>query len=275
MMKHNKKRNTAFLYEILVREGTKAAIAKDISRMGIVKQIIVEHFNPRTQLFEELKLFNAVKSPDVDKSLSERFLTEVKARHMCLDKRQIFNEQTKLINKINKSLGFDIYNNFVPFYKDLASISQIFNDNTPIKEKLLLEQEILKRFDTIKEETQLKSIDNLTYKTFVNKFNDKYSTLLVEQKELLSKYINSFADDGLDLKIYLNEHLETIRQKINEAILNENIKNDARMVEKTKKLLNIVEDFKKNKDFSMEMLENLLKIQEFVHEVENNDQDNR
>ncbi len=30
-MKHNKKRNTAFLYEVLLREGTKAMIGRSIN----------------------------------------------------------------------------------------------------------------------------------------------------------------------------------------------------------------------------------------------------
>jgi hypothetical protein len=270
-MKHNKKRNTAFLYETLVREGTKAAIAKNTERMNAIKQILLEYFKPNTVLFEELKLYNALRVPDVEKSLSDRYLVEVKNRHMCLDKRTLFNEQTKLINQINKTLGFDVYNNFVPFYKDLATISQIFNDNTSIKEKLLLEQEVLNRFSTLTEQKDLKPIDNLVYKTFVKKFNDKYSNLLGEQKELLSKYINSFADDGLEMKIYLNEHLESLKEKVNKAILSEEIKSDAAMLEKTQKLLSVMDGFKKSKEFSVNMLESLLKIQEFVHEVEKND----
>lgn len=269
--KHHKKRNTAFLYEVLVREGTKAAISKNVEKMNLIKGILLEHFNQNTILFEELKLYNALRTPDVEKSLSDKYLTEVKNRHMCLDKRHLFNEQTRLINHVNKALGFDVYNNFVPYYKDLATISQIFNDNTPIKEKLLLEQEVLKHFDTLTEQKDLKPIDNLVYKTFVKKFNDKYSNLLGEQKELLTKYISSFADDGLDMKVYLNEQLEELKTKINKALLSENIKEDQEMVEKTKKLLSIVEEFKKNKEPSSKMIESLLKIQEFVHEVEKND----
>ena len=36
-MRHNKKRNTAFLYEVLLREGTKAAIEKNIDKVKIIK----------------------------------------------------------------------------------------------------------------------------------------------------------------------------------------------------------------------------------------------
>ena len=52
--------------------------------------------------------------------------------------------------------------------------------------------------------SNLKPLDNLTYKTFVQKFNEKYgASLLEEQKNLLKKYITSFEDDGLELKIFL------------------------------------------------------------------------
>ena len=271
-MKHNKKRNTAFLYEVLVREGTKATLAKNIDRLNTVKQIIIEHFGPNTHLRDELSLYGALRNPDVDKSLGEKFITEVKNRYMSLDKRELFNEQTRLINKINKTLGATVYDNFIPYYKDLATISQIFGDNTPIKEKILLEQEILSKFQALKEQnSELKHIDNIVLRSFVKKFNDKYSSLLSEQKDLLSKYISSFADDGLELKVYLNEQLSHLNDRVKAALQQEDIKNDKFMTEKTNKLLNVIKEFKEKKNLSPDMLQNLLKIQQFVHEVEKND----
>ena len=35
-IKHNKKRNTAFLYEVLVREITKSIITKDLQKKNII-----------------------------------------------------------------------------------------------------------------------------------------------------------------------------------------------------------------------------------------------
>ena len=269
-MKHNKKRNTAFLYEVLVREGTKATLAKDLKRLETVKSLILEFFNNNTYLGAELYLYGCLKKPDVDKSLADKYLAEVKLRHSSLDKRELFNEQTRLSNKINKSLGHEVYNNFIPYYKDLATISQLFNDSTPVKEKIILEEELTKRFEDKKQE-QLKSIDNIVYKTFVKKFNDKYSNLLSEQKELLTKYISSFGDDGMELKIYLNEQLGKISERVQKALENSDIKADADMTAKTKKILDVINEFKTNKQISSDMMENLLKIQQFVHEVEKND----
>lgn len=269
-MKHNKKRNTAFLYEVLVREGTKATLSKDLNRIKIVKDLILEFFNNNSWLGAELYLYGCLKKPDVDRSLADKYLAEVKYRHSGLDKRELFNEQTRLINKINKLLGADTFNNFIPYYKDLATISQIFNDVTPVKDKLLLEQEVMSRFEN-KVEKELKPIDNIVYKTFVKKFNDKYSSLLSEQKELLTKYISSFADDGMELKVYLNEQLGNLSQRVKNALQQSDIKSDSGMTEKTNKILNLVNDFKTNKNITPQMMENLLKIQQFVHEVEKND----
>ncbi len=49
----------------------------------------------------------------------------------------------------------------------------------------------------------MQPIDNIVYKTFVSKFNDKYSdSLISEQKELLNKYIVSFVDNGIEFKTF-------------------------------------------------------------------------
>ncbi len=267
--KHNKKRNTAFLFESLMREGSKASLEKDLNRLKVVKDIILEFFHPSKVLGYELSLYKSLLIPEVEPKMADKYLNEVKNRHYQLNKEYIFNEQTRLINKINKSLGASVYSNFVPYYKDLATISQIFNDSTPVKEKILLEQAIVGQFQNkLEEKNNLKHIDNIVYSTFVKKFNDKYSSLLNEQKDLLTKYVSSFADEGLELKVYLNEEINRLNTKINEALNNEEIKNDEVMSYKTKKLLDTLKEFKVNKELSSTMLQNLLKIQQFVKEVE-------
>jgi hypothetical protein len=269
-MKHNKKRNTAFLYEALVREGTKASLEKNYERLEVIKDVLVHAFHPDMPLGRELSLYNALRVPEKDIAIDERYLNEVKNRHASLDKKDIFNEQTRLINYINKYLGHNLYENFVPFYKDLATISQIFSGITPYKEKLLLENSLIKNLQSNQQLNEnLKPIDSLVYKTFVKKFNEKYSSLINEQKDLLTKYVSSFGDDGIELKIYLNEEIERLKNKISKALQTEEIKNDTRMYNKTEKLFNILQDFKSSKHFNEQMLENILKIQQFIHEVEN------
>jgi hypothetical protein len=271
-MKHNKKRNTAFLYECLLREGTKAAFDKNLEKAKIIKNIILEHFNKNTEVFKELELYNSLKENSVEEEIAEKYLQEIKSRYEKINKNSLFNEQTILINKINKSLGTSFYNNFVPNYKDLATIFQIFNDSTPPKEKILLERTVLEKIkisDTIKKTNILEHSDNLLFKTFSKKFNEKYTSLLNEQKVLLSKYVNSFNNNGLDFKIYLNEEVERLKIQLNEMLKTEEIKTDLSMTKKTQETINFLEDFKTIKSLNQEVLQKILKIQQLVHEVNN------
>ena len=62
-------------------------------------------------------------------------------------------------------------------------------------------------------------IDNLIVNAFINKFNTKYDTTLLEnQKFLLTHYISSFCDNGLALKVFLNEEIARLKLRIVEAL---------------------------------------------------------
>jgi len=267
-MSHNKKRNTAFLFEVLTREGTKAILNKDTVRANFIKTMLLDFFGPRTEMKRELVLYKSLQKESVEKDIAEKYLNEVKNRYEKLDKKKIFNEQSTLIGVINKYLGSKVYNNFVPNYKNLATIAQMFNDNTPIKEKILLENNVIKEISKVEEQKQtLKPVDNILFKTFASKFNEKYSELLSEQKDLLSRFVGSFADDGLELKIYLNEEIERLKEGVSLAKKEENISSDMHMLEKTRNVEEFLKTFKDAKEITHDMLEKILKIQQFVHEV--------
>ena len=59
-IKHNKKRNTAFLFEALIREITKAAIRGDKKKKNIALKIIKEHFAKNGELYKELQLYKNI-----------------------------------------------------------------------------------------------------------------------------------------------------------------------------------------------------------------------
>lgn len=269
-MSHNKKRNTAFLYEVLLREGTKCAIEKDFTRAKIVKSIIIESFNAKTEMFKELELYKALDRNDIEEEIVEKYVKEVEKRYENLDKKAIFNEQTRTINKINKTLGFKVFDSFVPNYKHLATIAQIFNSATPVKEKVLLENKLIEKIKLVKEtkaQENLQPIDNLVYKTFSKKFNEKYTDLLKEQKDLLTRYVNSFSDDSLELKIFLNEEVDRLKEAVSAALKKEEIASDEMIVKKTQQTLDYLKNFKEIKDLGQDTLQKIMKIQQFVHEV--------
>ena len=59
-IKHNKKRNTAFVFESLMREATVAIIKDDQPRKDTVIKIIKEHFKPDSILKQHLECYRSL-----------------------------------------------------------------------------------------------------------------------------------------------------------------------------------------------------------------------
>ena len=195
-------------------------------------------------------------------------MQETKMAHSLLDGKSIFDTQTRIINKINKTLSKDAWNTFVPNFKSLATVATIFNTSTPVKQRVLHEDLLVKMMNSTEklEENKLEPIDNIVYHSFVKKFNERYTGLLKEQKDLLGKYIASFADNGLELKLYLNEEIGRLKKTVAASLKMEEVFTDEEMVEKTKKVLNILEGFK-NASPTQEVVTRVLNIQELVREI--------
>ena len=265
--KHNKKRNTAFLYETIVLELTKAILKSDEKSKGKISNLIKESFRYGTHLHRELKLYHALtKTKNVNPLTAEKILLEVKRNRADLDNKKLLSEQNKLAARIKKTLSDEIMSNFVPDYKTLATISQIFSKKPSIKTKILLENEIIGQMSISKNPPNKKMvpIDNIIYKTFVKKFNQEYSnTLGGEQKKLLNKYVSSFSDNGLELKVYLNEEVGRLKSVLNKSLLIEEFVADNEMQEKAKSVLSILNSYKNTKP-SKEMVQQVIKIQELV-----------
>ena len=271
--KHNKKRNTAFLYEALVREMTKAVVSQDKERKNNIVDILKESFSSNKILGKELKLYQAIiESSDLDPVTAEKLLYKIREAYSELDEQEIYDAQSAVINRINKEIGSGVYNNFVPNYKSIATVSQLFGaDSTAvgIKRGVILEQQVLQTLtaNTIEEsKTEMKPIDNIVFKTFTSKFNETYGDdLLSEQKELLNRYILSFSSD-IDMKIYLNEELGRLHGALQQALATDEIKSDNTMTESTNSVINMIEEFK-DTPVDKTLVEKVLKIQNLVHEI--------
>tara|TARA_B100000530_G_C15934121_1_gene478288 strand:- start:783 stop:1607 length:825 start_codon:yes stop_codon:yes gene_type:complete len=272
-MKHNKKRNTAFLYETLVRELTTCVVNADHKRKSKIVSIMKEFFKRDTALGTELELYRTLyETTDVDPLTSEKLLLEVKRVYQGLSQEEVFVQQSELIGTINRELGKGTFSNFVPNYKDLATISQIFDAKTTIKRRTLLEKKVLDSMSSSKQEVvqeSLKPVDNLVYTTFVKKFNEQYSgTLREEQNKLLSSYIVSFSDNGVSLKMFMNEEIARLKTVVEDSLQLNEVASDEMMVEKTQKVLKTLDSFAE-KQIDRAMLKKLLKIQELAAEIGN------
>ena len=117
-LKHNKKRNTAFLYEVLVRNLTKAILEQNSPLKKRIIGVVKEHFKRSSELKKQLNIYNSLMESDsLHPFIAEKIVHEAKQLHEELDEKKIFDEQSSLINKINKSISKDAFNIFIPNYK--------------------------------------------------------------------------------------------------------------------------------------------------------------
>jgi len=266
--KHNKKRNSAFLYEALIQQLTKAVLSKDEKSKAKIIALIKESFSRDSMMYRELKLYRAIShTKGVGVLTAEKIINEVKIRHKEIDKKQLLSEQNKVTGKIRKMLSDEVFSNFVPSYKDLASISQIFNQRISIKSKILLENELVGRMSMTIPEDKMVPMDNIVYKSFAKRFNEEYKdSLALEQKKLLSKFITSFHNNGVELKAYLNEEVGRLKKELKTSLTKEEFVSDQQMNENAKKVLNILESYR-NKKPDKNMFKEVIKIQGLVREI--------
>jgi len=266
-MKHNKKRNTAFLYECLVRSLTKSVIRENKKEQNIVKIILKEFFKKGSVLSQELDIYRSLlESKELGIDYSRRLLTETKKDFDSIDRKSVFNEQTKLINRINKTLGSDSFGIFVPNYKDLATIGLFLQQNNlPAKKRIMLEDNCIKYLGrSEKVLTEMKHLDKLEFNMFVKRFNETYEhSLLKEQKDLLTNFITSYSDNGLGLKSYMNSEIGRLKEEVEAEIKQ---KRNPELVGKFKKVKSKLDSYSK-KPLNESVIEEIFYIQDLLAEV--------
>ena len=274
MNKHNKKRNTGFIYEALIREVIKQTINESKDKRDMAVSLLKKHFNKKTVLYKDLVLYKTLaETKNVNEKFASKLLKETLSSRFVIDKRELFKEQSHVISQINKKISKSVFSNFVPSYKFLASIGQLFNDELKPKAKVLLEEQIINNMiseDSSKPEKEVK-INNSVINTFVKRFNKTYSkTLLSEQKALLNKYIKSFSDDGLEFKIYLDREIGRLIEKLEGSSKDKEILKDVNMKEKYGKVLEFLKNSNKS-PLNETFIHKITQIQQLIKEISIND----
>jgi len=274
-IKYNKKRNTAFIYEALVREVTACILKENHKRKNIIINLLKKHFHHNSVLAQDLQCYQSLyHNQNLDKTTSDKIIKEAKLQSKLLDSDLLFKTQTALIHDINRQVGPEVYNTYVPNYKDLATIAQIFSSKTSPKKRVILEGEIAASMcANPPRATDEAPVDKVLYETFVNKFNTRYETELLEsQQTLLSRYICSFADNALELKIYLNEELARLKRALTAASKLAEFRDDTVMETKRSQLLQVLDQYS-NTAIDESVLLTVMKTQALVEEIQNGDHD--
>ena len=241
-IKHSKFRNTGFLFELLVRQVTSDILN---NRKGIAEGLLKKYFNSKTELSNELKLYQFIVSERYNnENRAERFVDAVIESRKKLDEKKILKEKYNLIKEIKDNYSIDEFlRSQIPNYKVLASVYKIFEyklneaqnydpkDYVATKFTLvehLIGKQINQKNSESLIETQLKKEDVeirlMTYNMLVESFNKKYKNLNEKQKGLLKEYINSFTNSD-NLKEYVKKEtkglvkeFKSISAKINDRV---------------------------------------------------------
>ena len=242
--KHTKIRNTGLLYEFLLRQITLDILNNSNSKSV---NIIKKRFNERTELGKELALYNILLNRKYgnDKK-ADYFLSEVIKSRASLNNTKLKREKYNLIKEIR-----DIYDlqkflsSKVNNYKVYSSIYRLFeysNLSPELKTEshFNLVEHITTKNDNIKLSESLNVLPDdedlriLTYKTLLEKFNQKYTKLSGAQKNLLREYINNVSNtnslkDTLreivkGLKQDLKNHSKNLKDKVVKIKMNEALK---------------------------------------------------
>jgi len=274
-MRHNKKRNTAFLYEALTKELAKCRLKGRKKRGSKVKNILRKYFSKGKVLNEDLDLYRSLyETKETYPHVAEKILHEVKSKKKKMDQKEVYKEQSRLLNDVDKKADKSIYSNFIQNYKSLATIYQVLNpEGMKTSQQMLLEEKVVgnmvRKEQKEDNNDKMQPIDKLSYLKFVEKFNEKYSgeNLIKEQKELLSKYIYSMGDNETDFQIYVGRELKRLKGKLKESINSaEELQEDSEMKQKTEQVLEELKSYSKKPDLKKKQIKKIMKTQELVKE---------
>ena len=226
-VKHNKIKNTAILYELLSRQITVDVLNDTKSPKSV--SMFKEFFSKNTEMGKEYELYSILMSKKYKNDSHANQLIEavVKSRRK-LSNRRLANEKFNLIKSIKENYDIkEFFNTRIPNFKIMASIYKLFGTETgredfgPVEKTdsfITITEHIIQDKVHSKEKisefsSQDKDLRLLSYQLLVDKFNEKYSSLNENQKNLLKQYINNVSNTNS-----LKEFIDTEVVKIKKAL---------------------------------------------------------
>ena len=223
-VKHNKIRNTGLLFEFLLRQITSDVLNKN---NGHAVRIVKDKFNENTELGKELALYNILITKKFKSdSKADYFINEVMKARGDLNNSTLRRERYNLIKEIQSNYTLQKFmSSKVPNYKTYASIYTLFEYNKSlspdqktesffnIMEHVTTNDKSIKLSETVKTLPDDEDLRILTYKTLLEKFNQKYTKLSAAQKNLLREYINNISNTN-SLKDTLREIVKGLKEDL-------------------------------------------------------------
>ena len=225
-VKHSKYKNTGILFELLTRQLTADTIADNNPKS---LSIIKKYFSGNSALLKEYKIYHTfIGKKFKEESNATMLIDTLIEAHGKLNKGQLRREKYNLIKEIKDTYDVnDFFKAKISNYKIMASIFNLLENKNAsplsiVNSKVTLLEHITGKTldnkpkkDVVMEDYAKYDKDTrlLTYKVLLEKFNDKYSSLGENQKNLLKEYVNSVTNSPA-LKSFINKEIKTVKKII-------------------------------------------------------------
>jgi hypothetical protein len=278
-IKHNKFKNTGILFELLTRQITADIMSnKESAAVNIVKK-----YFSRGEVAKEYKLYQTLtKAVSLNEVKAESIINSTVKLSERINRTALRKEKYNLIKEIKENYDLEeFFKAKIHNYKAQASIynlieaqvsTEFVNPSFVIENKVTLLEFLTKQhIDKDKVENQLmqeysaqdKATRALISKIMIEKFNQKYSELIPEQRDVLKVYINNISNT-VSLREYVNKSFDSIKKSLDN--LKGKVK-DQRTQIKLNELSSIIKPLDKNESVKDEDILNLLQFHELLHEI--------
>ena len=278
-IKHNKIKNTEFLFECLSRQVT-SDILNDVKDSPALK-IIKEHFKKGSVLNSELELYKALSSKTITETNKIDYLVDsVGKLRKKISNRSLRTAKYNVVKAIKENYDVNqIFKTRIKDYKTVASIYKFFESLSSEVQPL---EETNIRFNMIENLTSLPTqgkkknkfesfskqdadIRLLAYKMLVDKFNSKYSTLSESQRNLLKQYINNISNTN-SFKEYIVSEVTKIQKELKDVLP----KIDDNVVKiKLKEAIKISDNYKKGQVVKDSQVIGMMRFYKLIDEIRN------
>jgi hypothetical protein len=279
-IKHSKYKNTGILFELLVRQITADTLSgADSPAIGILKKYFT-----KTELGREYKLYESFfKHINTSEAKADMVISTLIESSKGLNRSILKRQKYNLIKEIKNHYDLEeFFKTKLPNYKaqaalftllevynseNLSNPNQIIENKTVLLEHLTnsnIDKEEVK--ENILEEfrNQDKDVRVLAYRVLLEKFNNKYANLNLNQKNVLKEFING-VDSTPKLKEFYNAKINEIKAVLFD--LNKKVTDKAIQI-KINEVINILPSLGKNDKVNDDHLINLLQYYQLVEELE-------
>lgn len=233
-IKHNKFKNTGLIYELLAKQVVSDTLSgRESSALDILKSF----YSGNNELVKEYKVYDFIlKNKDIEKVKADTILATLTEISKKFNQNTLKKLKYSLIREIKKSYNLDEFFSIkIRDYKTLASVyclleafnsKEVIDPSFLVNNKLTILEHLTNKAqdqnsikDVVIEEYSKysKDLKLLTYKILLEKYNQKYDDLLVEQKQILREFINSMSSTT-KLRNLVNVEVKKIKTRITENL---------------------------------------------------------